>query len=201
MKKLKKINKGLVLTIIVIITLIIYLTGVEKQRKADKEEIKLVCEKFIEVTDKYSILPEDMQKLNQEITTEQKNAYEKEMNIELRKSMTNSDEAVKLQNSILKFNLKNEYKNNKQQVTTKQKRDIIKIKGYEFDSNIVTVTFSSKLSMEYEYLNNDKQEQIKKQDLPTENDEIQLKKVNGEWKVTYANLQYFSNTGINTLYL
>lgn len=200
MKKLKKINKGLVLTIIVIIALIIYLTGVEKQRKADKEKIKLVCEQFIEVTDKYSILPEDMQKLNQEITNEQKNAYEKEMDKELRRVMINSDEAVKLQNNILKFNLENEYKNNKQQVATKQKRDIIKIKGYEFDSNTVTVTFSSKLSMDYKYLNN-KEEQIKKQSLSAENDEIQLQKINGEWKVTYANLQYFSNTGINTLYL
>ena len=44
MKFLKKINKGLLLTIIVVAILIIYLTNLEKQRESDKTDIKNACE-------------------------------------------------------------------------------------------------------------------------------------------------------------
>ena len=51
MKIWKKINKGLLLTIIVLIVLIIYLKGVEKQREADKTAIKTSCEEYINLID------------------------------------------------------------------------------------------------------------------------------------------------------
>ena len=47
MKVLKKINKGLILTIIVLAALLIYISGVEKQRNADKPDIRKACEDFI----------------------------------------------------------------------------------------------------------------------------------------------------------
>ena len=62
---MKKINKGLILAIIVLLALTIYLVNVENQRKADKPDIKAVCEEFIALTDKYSVLPEEMQNLGE----------------------------------------------------------------------------------------------------------------------------------------
>ena len=52
MKTLKKINKGLILTILVLIVLILYFNNLEKQRDKDKPDIKKACEDFIELTDK-----------------------------------------------------------------------------------------------------------------------------------------------------
>lgn len=63
MKIWKKINKGFLLTLIVLLALIIYLVGVEEQRKEDKTNIQKVTEEFIEFTDKYTVLPEEMQTL------------------------------------------------------------------------------------------------------------------------------------------
>ena len=76
MKFLKKINKGLVLTIIVILALVVYLVEVERQREDDKTEIRGACEEFIDVTDKYLVLPEEMQTLTGEISEEAEKAYE-----------------------------------------------------------------------------------------------------------------------------
>ena len=68
MRILKKINKGLILTIIVLVVLIIYLTNVEKQRGADKPAIQKACEEYIALTDKYVVLPEEMQTFTGEIS-------------------------------------------------------------------------------------------------------------------------------------
>ena len=61
MKVLKKINKGLILTIIVVVVLVIYLIGVEKQRDSDKTEIKNTCQEFLGFIDRYTVLPEENQ--------------------------------------------------------------------------------------------------------------------------------------------
>ena len=67
MKILRKINKGLILTIIVLIALVLYFNNLEKQREAEKTDIKATCEEFIKLTDKYSVLPEDMQIIQKEM--------------------------------------------------------------------------------------------------------------------------------------
>ena len=54
MKILRKINKGLILTIIVLIALVLYFNNLEKQREAEKTDIKATCEEFIKLTFKMS---------------------------------------------------------------------------------------------------------------------------------------------------
>jgi len=63
MKFLSKINKGLVLTIIVLIILSIYLANIEIKRKSAKPEIEKVVKEYIALTNEYAVLPEEMQKL------------------------------------------------------------------------------------------------------------------------------------------
>ena len=50
MKILKKINLGLVLTIIVVLAVGIYSINVEGQRKNSKEEIRKSCEEYIDLS-------------------------------------------------------------------------------------------------------------------------------------------------------
>ncbi len=63
MKLLKKINKGLVLTVIVLVALIIYIVTVEISRNNEKPNIETACKNYIETINKYSTYPENLQKV------------------------------------------------------------------------------------------------------------------------------------------
>ena len=67
MKNLKKINLGLLLTIITLLAVTIYSINIEAQRKSSKDEIKKTCEEYIDVVDKYLVLPEDAQVLGEDV--------------------------------------------------------------------------------------------------------------------------------------
>ena len=189
MKFLKKINTGLILTIIVVLALVVYLVEVERQREDDKTEIRSACEEFIDVTDKYLVLPEEMQTLTGEVSEEAEKAYEQEAEEALKDIMVDNSEAVKIQHQFLVQALKRGY-TDINEVRTKYERNITKIASYEFEGNTVTVTFSSKVETEAKYLNYLNQEQTRVQSFSPSNDEIMLQKIDGQWKVTYANLQY-----------
>jgi len=191
MKILKKINKGLILTILVVLTLTIYLVRVEKQRKSDKETIRKSCEEFIEFSDKYLAYPEEMQKLAEGITDKQKKEHKDKMKTELEKIMINNEEAVKIQYGYLEGMLDNQGN----EIRTNIDRIITKIKGYEFDGNQVTVTFNSKVDTDIKYLDGN-EEKTRKDSFESTNDEIILQKVDDKWKVVSTNLMYL---GYNTM--
>lgn len=188
MKIWKKINKGFLLTLIVLLALIIYLVGVEEQRKEDKTNIQKATEEFIEFTDKYTVLPEEMQTLTEKISKEKVEKYETEMKTKLEDLMISNEEAVKIQNQILVSNLENGYSQG--EIKSKQERKITKITSYEFDGDQVTVTFNSKLETNTKYLNEENEEQERKKSLDITGEEVVLQKVDGEWKIVYSNLRY-----------
>lgn len=187
MKKLKKVNKGAILTLIVLTILTIYLVNLEKQREEEKVQIKNICEKYIEFTDKYTVLPEELQKLPIQIAQKQTEDYKKEIETELKKLMISNEEVVELQYQILVSILKKGYNNN--EVKSKTERQIIKT-GYEFEGNQVTVTFKSKVKNTTKYLNQNNEEQERQSTFETFEDEIMLQKIDEEWKIVYTNLQY-----------
>lgn len=191
MRILKKINKGLILTLIVLLVLIIYLVNVEKQRKAEKEDIKKACEEFISFTDKYSVLPEEMQTLTEEALESKLDDYKKEMKTELQKLMIQNEKSVKIQHQILSSNLENGY--NLAEIRTKWERKIIKISNYAFEGDQVTVTFKSKVETSTKRLNEENEEQERQDSFDAPNDEIVLQKVDGKWKIVYSNLQFGYN--------
>ena len=143
MKVLKKINKGLILTIIVLAALLIYISSIEKQRNSDKTDIRKACEEFIALTDKYVVLPEDMQK--SEVSEEKVNEYVNQMKNDVEKVMISNTEAVKIQEQVIENNLRDSY--NALDVRSKVSRKIKKINGYEFDGNQVTVKLNNQVEI------------------------------------------------------
>lgn len=198
---MKKINKGLILTIIVLVGLTAYLANVERQRKEDKEDIKKACEEYISFADKYSVLPENLQIL---IETVEENSqtlsegmeekkieeYKKEMKTELEKLMVPNEEIIKIQSTALENILE---RTNPREVTSKIERKITKISSYEFEGDQVTVTFDSMVKTVTKYLDEQNEEQEKQDSFNTENDEIILQKLDGKWKIVYSNLNYRNN--------
>lgn len=185
MKVLKKINKGLILTIIVLAALLIYISGVEKQRNADKPDIRKACEDFILLTDKYVVLPEDMQK--SEVSEEKVNEYVNQMKSDVEKVMISNTEAVKIQKQVIENNLRNGY--DALDVRSKVSRKIKKINGYEFDGNQVTVKLKDQVEIVTKVF--DEIDSIKETEtFDASNDEIILQKIDGKWKIVYSNLQF-----------
>lgn len=185
MKVLKKINKGLVLTIIVLAALLIYISGVEKQRNADKPDIRKACEEFIALTDKYVVLPEDMQK--SKVSEEKVNEYVNQMKSDVEKVMISNTEAVKIQEQVIENNLRDSY--NALDVRSKMSRKIKKINGYEFDGNQVTVKLNNQVEIVtkvFDEIDSTKETET----FDASNDEIILQKIDGKWKIVYSNLQF-----------
>lgn len=185
MKVLKKINKGLILTIIVLAALLIYISGVEKQRNADKPDIRKACEEFIALTDKYVVLPEDMQK--SEVSEEKVNEYVNQMKNDVEKVMISNTEVVKIQEQVIENNLRDSY--NALDVRSKVSRKIKKINGYEFDGNQVTVKLNNQVEIVtkvFDEIDSTKETET----FDASNDEIILQKIDGKWKIVYSNLQF-----------
>lgn len=194
MKIWKKINKGLLLTIIVLIVLIIYLKGVEKQREADKTAIKTSCEEYINLIDNLMVLPEDMQNLSEE--NEQK--IQNNINTELKNVMIENEDAIELQSQYVLEIVK---QSNENKIITNCKKNIDKISKYEFDGDQVVVKFSSNLETSYKHVNTETNEEEEKQNIQsTSGDEITLQKVDGKWKIVYSYLDYYQNSSDLYLY-
>ncbi len=188
MRLLRKINKGLILTIIVLVLLVTYCICVEKQRNADKTEIKKVCEKFINLADKYVVAPEKMQNTSQELSSANEEEIQKNLNNELKEIMINNPEAIEIQSSTIMEALKNGYTDKKMKI--KNERTITKISNYEFDGNQVEVTFNSTLNVAYKYIDNGSEKE-KTNTFNNSSELITLQKVDGKWKVVYSNLNYY----------
>lgn len=206
MKFLKKINKGLILTLITIIILSIYLISVEVTRSKEKTEIEEACKSYIELINKYAVMQDENQKLynSNEMTYEDKEKKSKEvenaikinmdkLSQELKSKMIDNDKLIKMQKDRVEENVKN---NNDifSSVMTKCSKEIKKINKMAFDNDQVTVTFESKVDVDIKYFGEteEKNELLKKNDFDTKNETITLQKVNDSWKVVYADLQYYN---------
>ena len=199
MRILKKFNKGAILTIIVLVALVIYLVGVENQRKEDKQIIKQKCEEIVGVIDECMVYPENMQKLGEEISKEDQAKYEEQVKEKLAEKMIDNEEAVEIQSKILISNLN--YQNDENEIRTKYKRNIDRILGYQFEGDQVTVTFLSTIQVEKKYKDAlTGEEQTSSQSFSTSSDEIVLQKIDGNWKIVYTNLQYneYGNSAVDS---
>ena len=191
MKFLKKINKGLILTVIVLVVLILYFNNLEKQRDKDKPDIKKACEDFIELTDKYSVLPVELQTLQDNIPEEKVDDYIKQMKKDLADVMIDNQESINIQQKILEENLKNGY--NVLEVRTNLSRKIQKVSSYQFENNQVTVSLKDNVE-ETIKTSDGLEEYDKNNEFEASEDEIVLQKVDEKWKIVYANLQFDDNT-------
>ena len=164
MKVLRKVNKGLILTIIVLIILSIYLIGVEANRNKEKADIEKICKEYVELTNKYAVMPEENQKIynNSQITAgeaeKKKEDLKKEINTqmnkfaeELKNKMIDNETAINMQKEIIGDFLENS-NDIFSSAIVKYNREITKIRKFDFDSDQVTVAFDTKIDVETKYL-------------------------------------------------
>lgn len=198
MKIWKKINKGLILTIIVVVILIIYLEQVERQRELDKTAIRTACNEYIKMVDSLIILPEDLQEYSQNLTQEAENKLKENINNELKKVMIDNQDAIDIQSQFIYETLKQA---NENKITTKCNKTIEKITKYEFDGDQVIVNFSSNLNTSYKQMNLETNTEEEKENIQSiYGEEITLQKIGGLWKIVYSNLNYYQESSNMFLY-
>ena len=204
MKFLKKINKGLVLTVIVITILVIHLVNIETKRNSEKPKIEQMAKEYIELFDKYAVLGDENQKIYTKIKNddeadeidekmheaieEQLLRFDEELKIRMVDNKTARDMQKNMLESVLSSN--NDFKQN---IMTKYDRSVKKIKKYEFDDDQVTITFDSNTEIETKYMEG-KKEKTKKSTQKNEDESITLKFEDGTWKVVYADFRIQQST-------
>lgn len=202
MKKLKKINLGLVLTIVTVLAVTGYSINLELQRKNFKDEIRKSCEEYISLIDKYIVLPEDAQKNEENAKDVNLDNYKSDMEKDLKDVMV-SEKAADIQKTILTDIAERDLLNTST-FTTNYERKISKVKSYEFDGNQVTVIFESKVTVKQKYLDvnietGEKQEKVKENTYDTKGDTITLEMKDGKWKVVHSNFDYSFNDYTNVM--
>ena len=202
MKILKKLNLGLVLTIIVVLALVIYLVVQNGQRTNAKTEILKVCEGYIELTDKFAVLPESAQVLGEDAKTVNLDEYKKNLKSDLEKISSN-DTVVEINGTILTDVVKKDLLNTNV-ITTKFDRKITKLRSFEFNGNTVTVTFDSKVHVTQKYAKIDPvtgsvSEESKENSFEVQRETVSLEKKDNNWKVVTANIAFSDpQNGANT---
>ena len=202
MKILKKLNLGLVLTIIVLLALVIYLVVQNGQRTNAKTEILKVCEGYIELTDKFAVLPESAQVLGEDAKTVNLDEYKKNLKSDLEKISSN-DTVVEINGTILTDVVKKDLLNTNV-ITTKFDRKITKLRSFEFNGNTVTVTFDSKVHVTQKYAKIDPvtgsvSEESKENSFEVQRETVSLEKKDNNWKVVTANFAFSDpQNGANT---
>ena len=191
MKILKIINIGLVLAIITILAVVIYCVKLESSRKSAKQDIKKVCEEFIDLSDKYSKLPEEYQNVGGDLKQVNLDVYYSQLETELKEKMKN-DAVVKIEKSVLEEKLKKQlYDLSK--ITIDVNTEITKISSYKFNGDEVTVTFNTKVTTKQKYLDDENKISEKINETNYEDDSIVLQQIDGKWKIVLADLGYISD--------
>lgn len=182
MKILRKINKGLLLTLLVVLILLIYIFRLEQTRKLQKNEILNVCKNYIEMLNNYTKLPNEYQNPNNLISETDLNNYIKSAETDMQKYMISNDSSIQTQLTLLKEGLS---KNNTSSSTIiKYNYEIVKPKNYEFDRNQVTINLLCNVQIETK----NEFDQINSSTLPQQTFQIIVNKENNTWKIVYSDL-------------
>lgn len=200
MKKIKKVNLGAILLIILLIVIAIYVSVTEISRKKDKIKIANECKKYLSFEAEYTMLPEEYQTLDKIISKEEYTKYLNNVREELGKVIIQDDNILNINFKDINNSLDQEKTGT--HVTIGKSREILKINGYKFKGDEVTVYIEDLLKKDVKQLVNptwnDKlkiyegEENINKVSNKVE-DTIVLKKQDSEWKIMYTNLGDINN--------
>ncbi len=194
MKFLKKINKGLILTILVLLILFLYLFNLEAKRNEMKPQIEEAINTYLDLIDKYAVLPTDLQNAlnnaeNLETNEEASKKVEEylgKFEEELKGIMIDNQTAIDIQKNTLEDCISENYK----YTFTKYETKIDKIDKYVFDDDQVTVSFEVEIEVEYKYIS-EGEEKTRKDSYTLEYMTITFNLVNDEWKLVYSNVEYY----------
>ncbi|MGL5972929.1 MAG: hypothetical protein ACRCZK_04385 [Oscillospiraceae bacterium] len=186
MKFLNKLNRGAILTAVVLLGVIIYLTSQKIYNDSQVPIIKDIVSKYVETEVRYNMLPEKHRENPKVMTKGEFDSYLNEMKTEISKFYNKEDNKFLIE--ILEHNLK-EQLDNKRVVHNYSKN--IEFKDIRFNTNTVKVSFVSDTTYE------ESNEAIggKERKISSVKDEVSLIKIDDNWYVYYSNLKSDNGMG------
>lgn len=184
MKWFSKINRGAILTAIVIFGVVVYLVGLSISQKSNIPEIKKICSEYIENHVKYSMLPEGQRKKTPDITEKELSNFVKEMESDISKYYPKGEQYSKL--ALNELNVSLQHQAGGQNVVLAYEKEILDFSKFVFKEDTVTVTILTDSSIERTDRNElgDTQDKVRSETV----DKIILIKTDGEWKIINADI-------------
>jgi hypothetical protein len=185
MKFFSKINRGLILLVLIVAAIAVFLVAQSISQAKVKPKIKDVCQQYINTAIGYRQLPEKYKKDNPEIPQAELDKYINDMTNNLKAFYADND--VNYKHVIERYKADLEEQAKGKGVVFNYKKDIKEYLKFTFEGDTVTaiIRTNSVLDGPNSRLPGAPRENISAQTT----DSIILQKIDGEWKVIYADLQ------------
>lgn len=184
MKPRKKLNRGVIFTLVAVICVSIYLISLSVTQKAEEPAIKNVVSSYISTYVKYNMLPQQYRVATPNIPKTELDSYTAKMESDIKSYFAPGDTSYKFMTDALKRDL--ESQTSESTVIYNYTKTISSYSEFNFDKSTVTVTVETNTSYDGPDKSNQSSGRLKLNAV-TE-DTVVLKKVNGAWKVVYSNI-------------
>jgi len=184
MRALKKLNRGVVITIIVVLCVSIYLIVLDSTQNTQKSAIQKVVESYVKTYVGYNMLPKDYRVENSNISKTELDSYISKMESDIKSYFTENDSAYKFMTNNLKSDLESQKSDTT--VVYSYEKAISSYTDFSFDKSIVTVTFETNSKYDGPDKRDPTAGRLKLDAVTT--DTVVLKKVKDDWKVVYSNI-------------
>lgn len=177
MNYFRKINRGVILTTLIALTVAIYLAALTAIHNTEKPKIEELCTKYIQTEISYRMLPQKYRIDNPQIPKDELDKYIADMTNDIKAYYLDNSQTSKFLIDTLKINIENQAKGS--QIIYDYRKDILEFKDFTYKNGNVTIRIISNSTIENSTNNNVSQ---------GTDDFITLQKIDNEWKVIYSNL-------------
>jgi hypothetical protein len=179
----KKMNRGILLTVAILIVVSIYLVATSISQAAEKPTIEQICRDYTASEISYSLLPENWRDSTEPMPQEELDKYLASMETDIAPWYIDNERIRKLALDRIKNDL--EYQADSADRILEYTKEIVKFESLSFSGNEVTVVFRSRSAVERSISENTSDTD---RTVEETSDTIMLQKIDGEWKLVYANL-------------
>ncbi|MCL2088355.1 MAG: hypothetical protein FWH14_02615 [Oscillospiraceae bacterium] len=183
MRTVGRINRGVVLTAAIFLVLVIYLIALGLMRNAEKPAISAIAEEYIHTETEYTMLPEDQRMITPRISQRNLAQYGNDMIRDISSYFISKKANYEFNVNFLRESHLEQAKGIN--VITESEKEILRFNSFVFDKDTVTVDVLTKYTRTTTTQN----------EPPIGNtvDRLMLQKVDGKWKLIYANISYKTN--------
>lgn len=191
MKIIQKLNRGAIVTAVIVLGVIVYLTSMNINNKSQIPEIKKLSEQYLQAEIKYNMLPEKFRTIPPTITKEELNNHIANMKKELAEFYPKDYKNWTVES--LEKNLKKQA-NGESVVYAYSKES--RVKKIKFDDNTATVILVSNTTFDGQSIQTGKHDKS----VFSVEDIIELTRINNKWYVTYSLINSQDNSKVGEGY-
>jgi hypothetical protein len=184
MKLLRKLNRGAILTFVIVLGVVIYLIVLSAGRQAEIPRIKVAAEQYVQAEIAWQMLPEKYRVEKASMPDAEYQAYIADLSVKIRSLYIDNEPIVQSLIRRLKVDLVQQAKG--QGVVFAFQKTISKYERFEFDGDLVTVTMTTQTI--YDGPSGTGGGTARMKTVGETTDTLILQKVADQWKIVFANL-------------